>query len=228
MTGPLVPAEVGDEELAAPDMAVRAVPGAVPGDADDAGVEAVVGEATRDVCMMMLDGDTLDTLERPRVRARAIPRMKVMSHDARRQIEQLLEVRHCVDPCSPSNGVGEIAEMLAEKRVAPAHQGKDALEFPTDRQDGSCRLVRKADRERHITACPTNQHRPACGHPRDRVVAAHLNRPIVHEEQIRHPTKPRYGLAIVVNNRLPVCVATSHDEGDTRGLEQEMMKRRIR
>ena len=92
MARALEPAEIGDEELPAPDMAVRAVARSVPGHPDDGRVEPVVGQAARDVGVMVLDRDPLDSLERLRVGGRAVARVEVVGDDLRRAVEQSLPV----------------------------------------------------------------------------------------------------------------------------------------
>src|SRR5215467_4223551 len=49
--------EVGDEDLAAPDVAVSTVTGAIEGEADNFAFEMVLGHATGDMGMMVLHSD---------------------------------------------------------------------------------------------------------------------------------------------------------------------------
>ena len=48
-----------EEELAAPDGAIQAVAGAVPGDAEDGRLELILGHAGEHVGDVVLDGDEL-------------------------------------------------------------------------------------------------------------------------------------------------------------------------
>ena len=48
-----------EEELAAPNRAVEAVAGAVPGDAEEGGLQLILGHAGQDVGDVMLDADEL-------------------------------------------------------------------------------------------------------------------------------------------------------------------------
>jgi hypothetical protein len=48
-------------------MPIRAVAGAVPGDADHAGIDPVVGKTARDVRVVMLDRNVTNAVEHPGV-----------------------------------------------------------------------------------------------------------------------------------------------------------------
>src|SRR5947207_3032746 len=63
---PVEAAVPGDEKLAAPDLPVRAVAGAIERDADDVAIEAVLGHAARDMRVVMLHGAALDAVETQR------------------------------------------------------------------------------------------------------------------------------------------------------------------
>ena len=94
VAGALEPAQVADQQLAAPDRAVgrrSPVPSKI---APTAGPRlAVLGQAGGEVGVVVLDADELDALALERVRGRQVVRMQVVGDDRGRDREQPLEVR---------------------------------------------------------------------------------------------------------------------------------------
>ena len=75
--------EVADEQLAAPDRAVEAVAGAVEDRADRRPWLAVLGQARRQVGVVVLDADQLDALALERVLGREVLGVQVVRDDLR-------------------------------------------------------------------------------------------------------------------------------------------------
>src|SRR5262249_42158467 len=105
----LEPVEIRQQEFAAPDVPIRAIARAVPRDADHTRIDPVVGQATRDVRVVMLDRHETYIVKHPRVGRRPIAGMEIMSDDAGREIEQALEMADGLRPATVGALVAEIA-----------------------------------------------------------------------------------------------------------------------
>ena len=86
------PREPADQQLATPDRAVLAVAGAVEDRPYGRAVLAVLGEARREVGMVVLHPDEAHVLELERVLGRQVLGMEVVRHHLRLDGEQALEV----------------------------------------------------------------------------------------------------------------------------------------
>ena len=104
--GSLESRQVSNQELAAPDRAVGAVPGAIEGDPDDRPVLAIVGDARGDVGVMVLNADQHGLGKRrtgdhafrqlSRVLGGQVVRVKIMRDHARLNVEKAPEVLDAV------------------------------------------------------------------------------------------------------------------------------------
>ena len=92
MTDPLEPAQVAEQQLAAPDGAVLAVAGAVVDRTDRRPPLAVLGQRGGEVGMVVLDADVLDALALERVCGGQVAGMQVVRDDAWLDREQPLEM----------------------------------------------------------------------------------------------------------------------------------------
>src|SRR4030081_1676869 len=109
MAGPPEAVHPSDEHLPSPDRAVAAVAAAVEYRRDGVALLAVLGEARREVRVMVLHSDRLDPLPLERVSRREIVGMQVVDDDGGLDLEEALEV---LDP------LGEGAQRLVVLEVA--------------------------------------------------------------------------------------------------------------
>ncbi len=91
MSAPFEPGVVANQKLAAPDPAVRPEPGAVECHADDLFPQAVLRHATRDVRMVMLNGELRFRPAHRPPRAQIVG-MKIVRNQARRRLISALQV----------------------------------------------------------------------------------------------------------------------------------------
>ena len=135
--GDTLAAGVGDEkEFAAPDAAVEAVTGAVPGHAEHRRLQCVLGHAGQDVGDVMLDGDDAPAPglrhSLPRELRREILRMRVGGDDFRGGLVEGLEI--CDHPSEgPESPVRlQIADVLAEEHLGADRECHGVLQMGAD------------------------------------------------------------------------------------------------
>ena len=149
--------EVGDQELASPQRAVEPVAETVEGHADRRPLHAVVGQAGGDVRVVVLDGDPLDAVQLERVLGRQVLRMEVVRDDLGGDVEQPAEVRDALGEGAQGLEILQVADVLREKGVAPAHQAEGVLQLAAARQDGPRRRPRQEQRLRRVAAGAPDQ-----------------------------------------------------------------------
>src|SRR5215470_12858771 len=176
----------------------------------------------------MLDGHETYVVKHPRVGRRPIAGMEIMSDDAGREIEQALEMADGLRPATVGALVAEIAQMLAEEHVPTPDEGKHALELTAAGQNRLRRLVAEGDRQRHVAPRAAQDERRTVNASGDRVIAPHLDRTFVNQEEIRNATQPSYGVAVLVGDRLVAPVATGHDQWTIDALEEQLLQRCVR
>lgn len=117
--------------------------------------------------------------------------------------------------------------MGAEDGRPTAAECERRLELAADGQTRLGEVDRQSDRLRGIPARPPDRRLAAAGpadHPRHRVVAADVDRPVVGQEQVRDPTQPADGFVVAVGDRLVGPVpAGHHQRAAAYGLEQQVV-----
>src|SRR4029077_15791500 len=122
------------------------------GHTDEPTVYAIVGQAARDVRVMMLDGHAFDAVERVRISGRAICGMKVMSDDLGGQLKQPAKVADCFNVRAEGRLVCGAAQVLAEDGFVAADDRKGALDLAPTSQDRTCRRHGQPYGERDVAA----------------------------------------------------------------------------
>ena len=74
------------------------------------------------------------------------------------------------------------------------------------------RLHRQRDARGHVAARAAHEQRPAPGRAHHGVVGAHVDLPVVRQEQVRDPVEPLARLAVLVGDRLVGHVGARHHE----------------
>jgi len=145
---------IGQEHLAAPDRAVRAVAGAVEGEADhrQAAVQAVFRHDRGDVGVVMLHMQVLQAIgvvRRPA--AGQVARMEVADDPLRPRAKDGLEVLDRLLECIERLEVLHVADVLAHEGVIVAREAERGLELAAHGQ-GGWQAERQFDRKRCIPA----------------------------------------------------------------------------
>jgi hypothetical protein len=121
------------QEFAAPNRAIVAVTGTVPGHAQNRRVELVLGHACECVRLMVLHAD--DRKARcVRVPRGGIVGMEIAGHDRRIDAEELRQVTDRAHESRARRQRGEIANVLADKRIRARGHRDGALEKRADRE----------------------------------------------------------------------------------------------
>ena len=76
-----------------------------------------------------------------------------------------------------------VADVLAHDRLIVAGQAERGLEFAANRENGRP-AAGQSDRQRRVAAGAADRQRQTGHTSHDRVVARHVNLPIVHEEAV--------------------------------------------
>ena len=84
----------------------------------------------------------------------------------------------------------QVAQVMAEDRPAVAAQREGRLELPADRQDRHGQSSGSGDRLRGVPARAADRRFDAADHPRHRIIAAHMDRPVVGQENVGDAGQP--------------------------------------
>ncbi len=96
-------------------------------------------------------------------------------------------------------------------------------------EDRPPRRARQRDPGRHVAARAADRPRPARRDAHDRVVGAHVDRPVVQEERLGDAGQPRDGVLVVVGDRLVGDVAARHHQRHAVAVgQQQVVQRRVR
>ncbi len=224
VAGALEAAQVAAQDLPAPHRAVRAEPGPVEDRADRRAGLAVLGEARREVGVVVLDGDVLDAFARERVGRREEVGMQVVRDDRGRDREQPLEVGDAVLERPQRLEVAEVADVRADPRTLAAREAERALELGSAREH----VARGGDRQPHgrgRVAARAPQHPVAAQH---RVVGARRDRPVVRQEQVGDPGQPLARVLVAMRDRLVGHVAAGHHQRLADVGQQQVVQRAVR
>jgi hypothetical protein len=150
--------------------------------------------------------------------------VEIMGNDAGRELQKALEMGNGVRPGTVCALIAKITQMLAEEHFPAPDQSKHALELPATGKDRLCRLVDQGDGQRHIAARAAQDDRGAVDASRHRVVATHLDRPVVSQEEVRDATQPSQGISVLVRNGLVAAVSASHDQWIIDSPKKQMLE----
>src|SRR5262249_42103935 len=151
-------------------------------------------------------------LDRLRVDGRAIGGMEIVHHDLRIELEESTEVTDRLDVCSEGRLAREVAEMLAEKRLAAADERKGALELAATGQDRTARGDRKSNGQRHIAARAPDDLSGPSDHAHHRIVAGGQDLPVVREEVKGNPAKAPTRVVVAIHDWLVARVGARHHQ----------------
>src|SRR5262245_63933688 len=105
------------QELPAPESAISAVPGPVPGHANDRSCTPILRHATGNVGMMMLHGDAGQSRQGEGILAREVARMEVIGHRLGSDSEELYEVLDTVYERAIRPVILQVANMMAQEGI---------------------------------------------------------------------------------------------------------------
>ena len=219
--------QVGDEELAAPERAVGAVPDAVEADRQHRLGAAVLDETRRGVGVVVLHSDRRQPELEGELR-RQVLRMEVVGDDLGHDPVQPGKVVDRLEERPVRRQVLEVADVMAGDDVAALGDGDGALQLRTDGEHGGRRGVEgQRQRLRRVAARPTQQLDPAAGGTGDRVVAADVDRAVVGQQAGDHRAEAVDGVGVVVGDRFVAEVAARHHQRPADTVEQQVVQRAV-
>ena len=120
----------------------------------------------------------------------------------------------------------QIADVLAQKGLFPLHQAEGPLQF------GPCRQKRRGPEgkphgPRRIAPGPAVEERLALKDPHDRIVAAHMDRPVVNEKKIGNGAQAPEGVVVFKGYRFVGHVGACHHQRFEAIPHQQVVNRRI-
>ena len=222
---------ISDQQLAAPDRAVGAVAAAVEDRADGGARLAVLGEARREVRVMVLHPDQLDAVALERVLGRQVLRMQVVGHDLGRDREQPLEV---LDPLGERRKrlvVLEVADVVAHPGAAATRQAERVLQLGAAGRARGARCRRAASAQRARTRASAARTAaagsPPLAQPSRRCGSRSGGRGRAAGRRSRPAAATR--VLVAVGDRLVGHVAAGHHErAGAEVAQQQVVKRRVR
>ena len=152
MAGPLEAVETADQQLAAPDRPVGAVPGAVIDRADGRATLPVLGQARRQVGVVMLDPDGLEVLALERIFGREVLRMQIVSHEFGAHSEEAGEVLDALGEALKRLVILQVADVMRHPRSRALRHAEGVLQLRAAGEDGACCLQRNRDARRGVAA----------------------------------------------------------------------------
>ena len=137
----------------------------------------------------------LHPLELQRVLGREVLGVQVVGHHLRPHGEQALEVLDPVAEGAQGLPVAQVADVVAHPRATAPRQAEGVLLLGPAGQQRR-RVQRQGHRLGHVAArAPDHQRRPVGG-AHHRVVGAHVDGPVVHEEQVRDRGQALAGVVV--------------------------------
>ena len=183
--------QVGEQELPAPDGAVGAEAGAVERHPDHRALLAVVGQAGRDVRVVVLDAGQVHAVELQRVLGGQVLRVQVVRDHLRFGVEQPPEVGDPVGEGPQGLEVLQIADVVRDERPVPTARQNVFFSSAPQASTGRGQAGGEAERLGRVAAGAAQQRFPARERPHHRVVGPDVDRPVVGEEGVRDACQPR-------------------------------------
>ncbi len=201
----------GGKKFAAPDGSIGAEAGAIPGHADDASFELVLGHATGDVGVMMLNADGPEIRLLERELGAEIAGVQIVGDGRGRDVEEATHALQRLLKKLQSLVIFQVAEVLAGQSEAGARETERVLQLGAAGQD--LRLAAaQPDGPRSVAAGAPQQHGVAGDHADDRIVDPGVNAAIVMGEDVGDAGKVLLGFGILDDNGLFADVAAGHDQ----------------
>ena len=123
--------------------------------------------------------------------------------------------------------VVEVADVRTQPGLVARGQAERVLEVRPAGEDRPPHGPAQADGPGHVPARPAEDRGPARDHARDRVVAAVLDLAVVGQEEVGDAAEPGERLAVLHRHRLVRQVPRGHHQRPPRGLEQQVVERRV-
>ena len=115
--------------------------------------------------------------------------------------------------------------MMAHESVPPPAQRKGSFQLAAHGQHRLLGRRTASDRPRRVTARTPQRQLGAVHHPRHRIVAADMDRPIVEQKQIGNAGQAFHGIGVIDGNRFIGTVAAGHHQRHAVDrLHQQMME----
>ena len=223
---PPVPREVAHQHLAAPQAPVVAVAQPVQTHADDGFLPAALYQPGRDVRVVMLHGHLLRLRQRQRVLGREVLGVQVIRHHLGVETEQPPVHLHAVLVMLQRLQVLQVADVLAEERVALAREAEGVLELGA--RGDTCGSGRgKATGERGVAPGPADQPRPPPVRLSHGVVVPDRDLPVVDQVRVGDGRESS-DLLPTLDDGLLGQVAAGHDQRPPRRPQEQHMQRRVR
>ncbi len=155
--------------------------------------------------------------------------MPVVRNDFRPQGEQLFIEPYVAAERQIRRIVVQVARMLAENRLPTAAQRESRFELSAHRKNGMRTRQGQFHRLRRVAAGPAYRQFSAIDDAGYRIVAADVDRAVMHQEHVGDVLQTLHGVIIFVGNRLlgPVA-ACHHQRNPVKIMQQQVMQRRIR
>ena len=228
----------GDEDLAAPDRAVRTESRPVERDADDTPAHGhpVLGHHRRDVGVVVLHFGHGVRGSAFGPSFRLVARVRIRGQPRRPDVVQVGELTGRALEGRPRLDAAHVADVLAHEGVLARGEAERVLQLTPDRERRTCR---EGESERHRGVAPgTSQWQLVPAVPVDLehgVVARDVDRPVVEQPRLGDAPQPSPGVFILVADGLVGQVATRHDQHVGHGgritprdrSEEQMMQGRV-
>ena len=227
-----------EEDLAAPDRPVGAVPGAVEGDADHLIAQAaVLGQQRRNVRVVMLDEVQGGLARSARVPLRpvagSVGRVQVGRDHLRGDPVRGRELRDDAVERAQRRQVAHVADVSGAEGAVAVGEAAGVLHLAADRQHRRQRPSER-HRERGVTPSAPDRQLTVGQHPDHGVVARHVNRAVVGEHRVGEEGQLVGRLPVVEDDRLVADVCAGQNQcvryrlgpAGNRG-EQQVVNRRV-
>ncbi len=210
---------VADQDLAAPDAAVRAVARAVAGQAHHGAAQAVLDHGADDVGVVVLHQHQVQALALGPAGGHVV-RVQVRCQAQGLGPHQAAEPFLGRQEIAEGRGMGQVAQVLAQHGLPSLHQAEGALQVPAQGQHRAGRLKVQRQRAGHQAAGPAQRQQvgaagfPAVQGHHHAVVHAPGDGPVVQQVPVGQAVQPGHGLVVLGAERLLAGVARGHHQGD--------------
>jgi hypothetical protein len=222
-----------DKYFTAPYSSVRAVPGAVHGQTDYRAVKPVFREDAGDVGVVVLNADRDYILRRPAAsqtfkvfRGKEI-RVKVAGVYLGLDVEHLREMFHgLMEKCQSMRPL-EVPDVLAHESSPAIEQAESIFELSAESKDRR-RISLHDNRNRRIPPRPPDKHRLSTHTVDNRIVAADVDFPVMHEKRIRYVPETFTRFVVIFTDRFIAQVCAGHHERRKDRISLAVVSSRLR
>ena len=179
---------------------------------------------------MVLHPHGRHALARERVGGGEVVGVQVVRHHLGPDGEQPLEVTDALLEGAQRLVVLQVADVVRHPRPRPLRQAEGALELGAAGQQRPRRLNGQADAGRCVPARAAQHQRGRAQRAEGAhhgVVGAHVDRPVVGEQQVGDRRQALQGVGVVVGDRLVGEVAAGHHQSGAHRREQKVVQRGV-